>query len=89
MRLDDLEQSNNVEDRRGQSGGGGGFGLPIGDLGWGRSPTSGPTAPAPAATSGRAARTATLPCPSAPGSLRLVPCAAVPSAFVRPGGRGW
>ncbi|MBV9969554.1 MAG: neutral zinc metallopeptidase, partial [Xanthobacteraceae bacterium] len=34
MRLDDLDQSSNVEDRRGQSGGGG-FGLPIGGGGLG------------------------------------------------------
>src|SRR6201988_3635421 len=38
MRLDDSEQSDNIEDRRGESysgGGGGGFGLPIGGGGLG------------------------------------------------------
>src|SRR3954447_14962294 len=36
MRLDDLPESSNVEDRRGESGGGGGFGgLPIGGGGLG------------------------------------------------------
>jgi len=35
MRLDDLEKSSNIEDRRGESGGGGGFGLPIGGGGLG------------------------------------------------------
>src|SRR5580704_3900920 len=35
MRLDDLEKSGNIEDRRGESGGGGGFGLPIGGGGLG------------------------------------------------------
>jgi len=30
MRLDETEQSDNIEDRRGESGGGGGFGLPMG-----------------------------------------------------------
>src|SRR6516165_10220291 len=38
MRLDETEQSSNVEDRRGESGGGfggGGFGLPIGGGGLG------------------------------------------------------
>ena len=37
MRLDDMEQSSNIEDRRGESygGGGGGFGLPIGGGGLG------------------------------------------------------
>src|SRR5271163_5357247 len=34
MRLDDLNKSDNIEDRRG-SGGGGGFGLPIGGGGLG------------------------------------------------------
>jgi uncharacterized protein len=35
MRWDDLERSGNVEDRRGEEGGGGGFGLPIGGGGLG------------------------------------------------------
>jgi hypothetical protein len=35
MRLDDLPESGNVEDRRGEMGGGGGFGLPIGGGGLG------------------------------------------------------
>jgi predicted metalloprotease len=37
MRLDDMEQSSNIEDRRGESygGGGGGFGMPIGGGGLG------------------------------------------------------
>src|SRR5689334_3584927 len=37
MRWEDLEQSSNIEDRRGESysGGGGGFGLPIGGGGLG------------------------------------------------------
>ena len=35
MRLDDLDKSSNIEDRRGESGGGGGFGLPIGGGGLG------------------------------------------------------
>src|SRR5713101_8045683 len=35
MRLDDLQESGNVEDRRGEGGGGGGFGLPIGGGGLG------------------------------------------------------
>ncbi|MBI3672233.1 MAG: neutral zinc metallopeptidase, partial [Rhizobiales bacterium] len=35
MRLDDLKQSDNVEDRRGQGGMGGGFGFPRGGGGGG------------------------------------------------------
>ena len=43
MRLDDLPDSGNVEDRRSEGGGGGGFGLPIGGggLGIGLYPRSG------------------------------------------------
>ena len=57
MRLDDLPESGNIEDRRGEAGygGGGGFGLPIGGgglsigtivvlgiIGWARSCSIGP-----------------------------------------------
>jgi len=35
MRLDDSEQSGDIDDRRGQAGGGGGFGLPMGGGGLG------------------------------------------------------
>jgi hypothetical protein len=53
-----------------------GFGLGVGDLDWGLSPTAASGPSTSAVPAGRP-----LPCPSAPGSLRLVPCSATPAAL--------
>jgi hypothetical protein len=60
-----------------------GDGLGVADLEWGSAPTTGTAMPSSGAAA--AARSAQAPCPSAPGSLRLVPCSAGPSALVHRG----
>jgi Tol biopolymer transport system component len=61
-----------------------GNGLGVADLEWGLSPTTGSAQTSRAAVPGSRG----MPCPGAPGSLRLVPCAAAPAALAHWGPLG-